>query len=241
MLAAMPGIGTCPGIGQLCHPWGTAAGKQSAGGVDVVGKGIRLSQPLWPGGPGAGLPRHPHIAQDDLFSFASLRICRCKAQLSVPQFPWQAGLCLPLHPPASPPGASPPSFPAHAWGLIPGGEGGSWQPCCSQHGSLGFPAACCGWPCRGCPCTCVGTRAAVDVCGHTGLCTYGCAQTCLCAFGLHAHTRVGVHVCVLAHTDVQPSCLLLPPVTPVRHWQKADPLQAHDYFLGGSGPAGTMQ
>lgn len=241
MLAAMPGIGTCPGIGQLCHPWGTAAGKQSAGGVDVVGRGIRLSQPLWPGGPEAGLAWHPHIAQDDLFSFASLWICQCKAQLSVPQFPWQARLCLPLHPPASPPGASPPSFPVHAWGLIPGGEGGSWQPCCSQHGSLGFPAACRGWPCRGCPCTCVGTRAAVDVCGHTGLCTYGCAQTCLCAFGLHAHPRVGVHVCVLAHTDVQPSCLLLPPVTPVRHWQKADPLQAHDYFLGGSGPAGTMQ
>lgn len=200
VLAAMPGVGTCPGIGQLCHPWGTAAGKQSARGVDVVGKGIRLSQPLWPGGPGEGLPRHPHIAQDDLFSFASLWICRCKAQLSVPQFPWQAGLCLPLHPPASPPGASPPSFPAHAWGLIPGGKGGSWQPCCSQHGSLGFPAACRGWACRGCPCTCVWVHVLLWMCVDIRVCAHLDVRRHACVRLDCMHTPGWVYTCVCWHT-----------------------------------------
>lgn len=247
MLAAMPGIGTRAGVGRLWGPWGRAAGKQSAGGADVAGKGMGLSQLAPAGGSwGRTASTSPHCPGRSrllcLIMDLSVQSPALRASVSL------AGRALPAS------AAShiisrgvPPSSPTHAWGPIPGGEGGSWQPCCSQPGSVGLPTACCGWPCLRCHLgggirvhVCVGTCAWLRawVCAHMRCCRCACtcgrARACLCVLGLHAHTGVGVRVCALAHMDVHPSrLLLLPPVTPVLRWQRADLLQAHDYFLGG--------
>lgn len=157
-----------PSLGQGCRE-----AECRGSGRDGEGDGAEPADPA--GGPGAGLHPASCIAQDGPIS-AALWIPRRKAQLSVPQFPWQAELYLPLRPPH-----------ITSWDPHPWQGGGSWQPCCSQPGSVGLPAACCGWPCLRCH---LGVGGGVSLCTHVG---YVCVAE---GGGEHAHVDVRGHTCV---------------------------------------------